>query len=493
MWIYPLPELYLPLSFTNNSTGSCLISGSIIPSRVDNLTNCAGTITYTWQTTDFCGRNIFYQQVLTVLPPPEAQFINAPPSMTVNCPDVPPPGVLPPLSYTNNSSGNCLIQGTVIPTRVDNLVTCAGTITYTWQITDYCNRILTHTQVLTVLPPLKHSITNPPASMTIDCPNIPQPGVLPQLTYTNGSTGTCLIQGTVTPTRVDNITNCAGTITYTWQKTDYCGRNIFHQQILTVLPPPAAQFTNPPASMNIDCPSVPGPGVLPTLSYTNGSTGACLIQGTLTPTRVDNIVNCAGTITYTWQTTDYCNRQIQHVQVLTVAPPPTAQFTNPPIPGPGVLPTLSYTNGSTGTCLIQGTLTPTRVDNIVNCAGTITYTWQTTDYCNRPIQHIQVLTVTPPPTAQFTNPPASMTIDCPDIPAPGALPTLSYTNGSTGACLIQGTLTPTRVDNIVNCAGTITYTWQTTDYCNRPIQHIQVLTVSPPPPAQFTNASYREH
>ncbi len=492
----PAPGVLPPLTYTNNSSGSCLISGTLIPTRVDNNTNCSGTITYTWSTTDICGRLIQHVQVLTVQPPNIAVFASLPASMTINCVDIPPVGTLPPLTYTNGSSGACLISGSAIPTRVDAITNCVGTITYTWSVTDFCGRNINHTQVLTVQAPPVATIAAAPGNMTINCVDIPPVGTLPPLNYTNGSSGTCLISGTLIPTRVDNIVNCTGTITYTWQTTDYCNRTISHTQVLTVLAPPIATIASPPASMTINCVDIPPTGTLPPLTYTNGSSGSCLISGTLIPTRVDNIVNCAGTITYTWQTTDYCNRTISHTQVLTVLPPPVATIASPPasmtincvdIPPTGTLPPLTYTNGSSGTCLISGTLTPTRVDNIVNCAGTITFTWQTTDYCNRTISHTQVLTVLPPPVATITGAPSNMTINCPDVPPAGTLPPLNYTNGSSGACLIEGTLTPTRVDNIVNCAGTITFTWQTTDYCNRQISHTQVLTVLPPPEADFVN------
>ena len=497
----PAAGVLPPLNYTNSSTGSCLISGTIIPTRVDNNTNCSGTITYTWSATDICGRLIQHIQVLTITPPNAPVFASLPASMTINCVDIPPAGTLPPLSYTNGSSGACLISGVAIPTRVDAITNCAGTITYTWMFTDFCNRVLTHTQVLTVLPPAEATFAAAPASMTINCIDIPPAGTLPPLTYTNGSSGACLISGSLIPTRVDAITNCAGTITYTWQTTDYCNRQIIHTQILTVLPPPIATITAAPGNMTINCIDIPPAGTLPPLAYTNGSSGSCLISGALIPTRVDNIVNCAGTITYTWQTTDYCNRQIIHTQVLTVMPPPVATITAAPgnmtincvdIPPAGTLPPLNYTNGSSGSCLISGILTPTRVENIVNCAGTITFTWQATDYCNRQIMHTQVLTVLPPPVADFVNPPASVTIDC-SAAIPTVLTPLAYTNNSMGSCLVSGNAIPTRVENITNCMGTVTYTWSFMDQCNRQKQHVQVITITPPaeafpvnPPASAT-------
>jgi hypothetical protein len=486
-----------PLNFTNNDIAPCLISGTVIPTRVDNFgADCSGTVTYTWTYTDMCNRILTHQQIITVVPPFEADFISPPADMTIECPQIPAPGVLPPLNYTNGSSGACLIQGTIIPTRVDNIVNCQGTITYTWTYEDMCDRLLNHQQVLTVNPPPLAVLSEMPANMTIPCVDIPAPGVRPPINFTNNSTGNCLIQGTIIPTRVDNIVNCEGTITYTWTYTDYCNRLLQHIQVLTVLPPPIPVLSSLPANATIPCTEIPAPGVRPPLTFTNNSSGNCLIQGTIIPTRVDNIVNCEGTITYTWTYTDYCNRLLQHIQVLTVLPPPLAVLSDMPasatipcteIPAPGIRPPLTYTNNSSGNCLIQGTLIPTRVDNITNCEGTITYTWMFTDYCNRVLQHIQVLTVTPPPVAVLNNPPQSATINCTQVPPPGFLPPLTYTNSSSGNCLIQGTLTPTRTDGIANCQGTITFTWMTTDYCNRPIQHVQVLTLLPPAQAQFVD------
>ncbi|MBK9257768.1 MAG: gliding motility-associated C-terminal domain-containing protein [Saprospiraceae bacterium] len=492
----PAAGVLPPLDYTNGLTGSCLISGTLIPTRNDAIVNCAGTITYTWQTTDICNRSIFHQQVLTVQPPPAATITNPPVNATINCPDIPPVGTLPPLSYTNGLTGSCGVNGTLIPTRTDAIVNCAGTITYVWSTVDQCNRPITHTQILTVLPPPVATFTNPPASATINCPDIPPAGALPQLSYSNGQTGNCEIAGDLIPTRTDNIVDCAGTITYVWTTIDQCNRTLTHTQVLTVLPPPVATFTNPPASATINCPDIPPAGTLPPLSYTNGQTGSCEISGSLTPTRTDNIVDCAGTITFLWETIDQCNRTLSHTQVLTVLPPPVAVLSAMPpsgnincdqIPPAGELPPLTYTNGQSGSCEISGTLIPTRTDNVVNCQGTITFLWQTTDQCNRPIEHTQVLTVIPPPVATYVNPPASATITCTNLPPDGVLPPLNYTNGQTGVCEISGTVIPTRTDNITNCQGTITFTWQTTDQCNRSISHTQTLTVQPPPDANYVN------
>ncbi len=485
-----------PLSYSNNEVGFCSISGSVIPTRVDNVMGCSGTVTFNWQFTDECGRSISHQQVITLSPPDPAAFINPPANITVDCPNAPDPNVLPTLNYTNGSSGACDISGTVTAVRTGSLVNCQGVYTYTWQTTDYCGRQITHVQTVTIQAPTPASFINPPANITVDCPNAPDPNVLPTLNYANGMTGACGINGSVQATRTGALVNCQGVYTYTWQITDQCNRTLTHVQTVTIQAPTPATFINPPANITVDCPNAPDPNVLPTLNYANGMTGACGINGSVQATRTGTLVNCQGVYTYTWQITDQCNRTLTHVQTVTIQAPTPATFINPPAnttvdcpnaPDPNVLPTLSYTNGLTGACGINGSVQATRTGSLVNCQGVYTYTWQITDQCNRTLTHVQTITIQAPTPAAFINPPANITVDCPNAPDPNALPTLNYANGMTGACGINGMVQATKTGSLVNCQGVYTYTWEITDQCNRTLTHVQTVTIQAPPPATFIN------
>jgi len=498
---YPCGQLvpddyYPPLYYSNGLTGFCEISGSVIPTRVNNVMGCTGTVTLNWNYTDPCGRSISHQQIITLSPPDLPAFINPPANITVSCPNAPDPNNLPTLDFSNGSSGACLLAGTVTSTRTGNLVNCQGVYTYTWQYTDYCGRTITHIQNVTIQQPTPAAFINPPANITVDCPNAPDPNVLPTLDYANGMTGSCGINGSVQATRTGNLVNCAGVYTYTWQITDQCNRVLTHTQTVTILAPPQAAFINPPANITVDCPNAPDPNVLPTLDYANGMTGSCGINGSIQATRTGSLVNCAGVYTYTWQITDQCNRVLTHTQTITIQAPPPAAFINPPAnitvdcpnaPDPNVLPTLDYANGMTGSCGINGSIQATRTGSLVNCAGVYTYTWQITDQCNRVLTHTQTVTIQAPPPAAFINPPANITVDCPNAPDPNVLPTLNYANGMTGSCGINGSVQATFSGNLVNCAGVYTYTWQITDQCNRVLTHTQTVTIQAPPPAAFIN------
>ncbi|MBK9582508.1 MAG: hypothetical protein IPO48_11565 [Saprospiraceae bacterium] len=305
------------------------------------------------------------------------------------------------MNYTNgvtDPTGVCQIMGNDIPTRTGDLVNCAGVYTYTWEVTDQCNRTITHTQNITILPPPAATFINPPADVTVSCLNAPDPNALPPLDYTNGvtdPTGACQIMGSDVPTRTGDLVNCEGVYTYTWEVTDQCNRTITHTQNITILPPPAATFINPPADVTVSCLNAPDPNALPPLDYTNGVTdpvSVCQIMGNDIPTRTGDLVNCAGVYTYTWEVTDQCNRTITHTQNITILPPAPATFINPPAditvlctdaPDLSVPPTLSYENGETGSCIISGNLAAVINGGINGCQGVYNLVWEYTDYCKQ--------------------------------------------------------------------------------------------------------------
>ena len=484
-----IPTSGVDLTYTNGGSGACLISGTVSPTESGSGDICGGTITYTWDFTDVCGRTISHTQNITITPAAAPAFINPPSDMTVDCDNI-PTGPGPNLDYTNNENGVCLISGTVTPTESGSADICGGAITYTWQFTDICGNSISHSQNITVTPAPPSAFINPPANMTVDCDNIPTSA--PNLDYTNNGPGACLNQGTITPTQSGNADMCnGGQIRYTWEYTDPCGNTITHNQDITVTPAPPTAFVNPPGDMTFDCNNIPTSGV--DLDYTNNGVGACLFNGTVSPTESGSADICGGTITYTWQYTDPCNNPITHSQNITITPAAVPAFINPPgdinvscdnIPtGPG--PNLDYTNNDIGACLISGTVTPTESGSADICGGTITYTWDFTDQCGNNISHTQNIVVDPAPLASFINPPGDMTVSCDNIPT--SAPELDYTNNALGACLVSGSVTPTMSGSADICGGTIRFTWDFTDQCGNNISHEQNITVTPAAPPTFIN------
>ncbi|MCZ2338141.1 MAG: hypothetical protein LC127_08055, partial [Chitinophagales bacterium] len=459
-----------------------------------------GTVTYTWSVTDVCMRTTTQTQVYTVEPPAEIAFVDLPPDqLTVVCSDIPAASVLPPLQYTNSSSGRCLIQGTVIPDRTDNYDICGGTIVYLWEKTDSCGRSISYQQTLNIEPAPEATWINPPADVTVPCGQTVDPAFMPDLAYSNGATAGsfCEIAGIVTPTRTDNITGCEGTVTFYWEFTDACSRTISHTQVYTLSPPDEPTWINPPVDITVQSCDGFDYDDLPPLNYDNGGTGAdCQITGNVTPVRTGSIDDCQGAYTYTWEFTDKCGRTITHTRTVTVLPPDEAAWVNPPAdmtvecvnePDASAV-DLNYTNGSSGMCLMSGTVSavPTVQENS-DCSKVYTYEWMVTDLCGRTITHTQTINVNPPPEAVFINPPADITVQSCDGFDVDELAPLNYDNGIMGDCGIAGSEVPVRTGSVTDCQGVYTYTWTFSDNCGRTIQHVRTVTIVPPAEAQFIN------
>ncbi|MEL6635514.1 MAG: gliding motility-associated C-terminal domain-containing protein [Bacteroidota bacterium] len=477
------------LLYSNNETGICLIGGFVSPTTSGSADVCGGTITYTWDFTDACGRAIQHVQNVTVNPAPEPVFLNPPADLLVACENIPTGA--PDLVYSNSETGICLIEGTVAAVPSGSADICGGTITYTWTFTDPCGRTITHVQNITVDPAPEPIFLNPPADLLVDCQNIP--GSAPDLTYTNNGVGLCLIQGSVSPIESNNADVCGGTITYTWQFTDPCGRTIQHVQTITVNPASLPSFTNPPADYTTTCDQVPS--APPAQNYTNSESGLCRIEGSVPGVQSGSFNECGGLITFTWEYVSPCGFSITDVQNITVEPAPPAAFDGPLPTDVTVdcnsypaIPSLTYSNGQPGNCSISGTVAPAGSRTLSACGGVDTYTWQFTDACGRTIQHQQTVTVLPASPPAFTNLPGPITLDCSAVPVDP--PFLDYNNGENGICSIQGSVRAVQSGFFDACGGTIIYDWEIPSPvgCNfPPITHQQVVTVLPASDPIFVN------
>ena len=484
---------YESLTYTNSGpAGGCLITGTVPPTVTGTATICGSTITKMWTFTDVCNRTINHTQTITINPSAAPQFVNPPPAaITLAC-DAFPTFTPQPLSYTNNDTGGCLIAGSVPPTVTGMAGQCGGSLTLFWTFTDACNRTITHTQVVTVTsstPPV--FINPPPAAVTLTCDQFTN-WVAPTLSYTNNDNGVCLHQGTVSPTISGNGNMCGGTKTLVWTYTDVCARTITHTQIITITPPAIPTYASPPASLTMTCDQFSSFVPLP-LTYTNNEPGACLYQGTVNPSISGNATLCGGTQTILWQVIDPCGRILSHTQTVTVTPMILPVYQNPPANAvtvdcnniPTSAPNLTLTNGVTGPCGINVSVVPIQIGMANTCGGSFQYKWTYTDACGRLTDFIQTVTITPPPQAQFVNPPANEIVQCVDIPT--SAPVLQVTNNATGNCLIEANIPPVMSGSASACGGTITYTWTYTDQCNRITSYVKTVTVVPAPQGSFIN------
>jgi hypothetical protein len=100
------------LSYSNNESGACEISGSVPGTLSGTIDECGGTQTITWEFTDDCGRTITHTQNIIIEPTPQAQFVNPPSDITFTCAET-QNFTVDSLSYSNKESGSCEISGSV--------------------------------------------------------------------------------------------------------------------------------------------------------------------------------------------------------------------------------------------------------------------------------------------------------------------------------------------------------------------------------------------
>ena len=326
----------------------CHISGTVAPEVTTSFGPCGGNIVKVWRFEDPCSyedsgtREMKHVQVITVNPSDEGEWVNPPEDEEKSCVAGYQYYQSGPrqLSYENYAEGEhdgCRVNGTVTGYICANINYCEGTITQTWTADDTCRRILDHTQIITTGQADAADWVNPPNDQQINCSAarqlIAQSPESVKLTYSNQLNGPCKIEGEIIPSIDIDFDACGGTIKRKWEFEDQCGRQITHEQTLTVDPAPPAQWLYTPPSQNMLCAfahlTLRQPIALFRLYYWNSVTEtdecgkpACRIAGFVEPIIDVNInwVTCVGTITRTWLFVDACGRQLSHVQVLFITP-----------------------------------------------------------------------------------------------------------------------------------------------------------------------------
>lgn len=221
------------LSYFNNQEGACEISGSVAPTLTGNNDSCGGLITYSWEFTDVCGRFISHIQEVTIEPSMIAAFVDPPSDVIINCDEA---ETFSPntLTYTNESNGACLIEGTVEAIADGTFDICGNSVTYIWEFVDECGQIINHNQTVSLSPIPEASFINPPPSITITCEEW-STFTPPTLSYSNNQNGMCEISGSVSTIFTEPQEPCGTDISYNWEFTDVCGRFISHTQVVTVM------------------------------------------------------------------------------------------------------------------------------------------------------------------------------------------------------------------------------------------------------------------
>jgi len=159
--------------------------------------------------------------------PPAPEFADFPADTSLPCDMI--PDSMPGVEVQYVAANGLTTTDTVEPYILGSADDCGGTLYFVYSFTDVCGKVFSNVVEVTITPAPEAVFIDPPADITVDFANIPDP--MP-LVATNAAT--CPIDTSVMPTVLDNSSLCGGSITYTWSFTDECGRIIAHSQTITV-------------------------------------------------------------------------------------------------------------------------------------------------------------------------------------------------------------------------------------------------------------------
>ena len=456
------------LTYSNSEAGSCLVDGTISPTIVNNFDACGGTIDITWPAPSLaCGSLSDYTASIPVDPAPTPSWGTPTLPPSVACIDV-ATFTAPDLTYSNSEAGTCLIDGTVSATITTTYDACGGTIDITWPApTLACGTISDYTVSIPVDPAPTPTWGTPTLPASLSCANAGS-FTAPDLSYSNSETGGCLIDGLVAATITLNYDACGGTVDITWPApTLACGTIADYTASIPVDPAPLPTWGTPTLPANLACADVAS-FIAPDLTYSNSEGGSCLVDGTVTPTIVNNFDACGGTIDITWTAPSLaCGSIADYTASIPVDPAPVPTWGTPALPAnlacgdvsTFTAPDLTYSNSEAGSCLIDGIVTPTIVNNFDACGGTIDITWSAPSLaCGSIADYTASIPVDPAPVPVWVAPTLPANLACGDV-ATFTAPDLTYSNSEAGSCLIDGTISPTVVNNFDACGGTIDITW----------------------------------
>jgi len=289
----PLPDIMSVV--VSNNCGTYVVTHE----GTTNLTNfeCGGDVVRTYLVTDECNNTASCAQIISILPSSQAQFVNPPSNAVLACSDA---AIFQAtdLEYTNQSSGDCLIEGTVTGIVTGSVAACGGSLVQTWTFTDDCGRVISHTQTLTIEPTIEPQWISAPQDITITCDQATS--FLPlTLQYSNGLSGICGIEGSVVGVVTGSYNECGGSLTQTWTFTDVCNRIITHTQNIAVEAAPKPDWINTPPDITISCDEARS-FTFSTLTYSNSGTSGCLLEGTADGQVVGEFDECGGVLNQIW-------------------------------------------------------------------------------------------------------------------------------------------------------------------------------------------------
>ncbi len=497
--------------FNNGGTDACLIiyTAEATELSVDNVAcGGAGSVEVTFTVSNNCDATTFTQTCdIPVSGAPTVNDFDCPVFAEITCAEALALTVndFDDIVFNNGGSGSCLINYSAVVTGVDlTSVSCdgSGDVIVTYTVSNDCD--VSSFQKTCAVP-----VSSAPVLTSFPCPDYETLSCgqalnltlddIDDIIFNNGGTEACLIIYTAEATdlSVDNVAcGGAGSVEVTFTVSNDCDATTFTQICdIPVSGAPTVNDFDCPVFAEITCAEALALTVndFDDINFDNGGSGSCLINYSAMVTGIDaSGVTCSGSgqvfITYT-VTNDCDGTSFTKECVIPVSGAPgVSSFPCPDFDEiscsaalaltAGDLAVIQFTNNENATCLINYVATVTSVDkSAVSCDGTgaVLVTYSVTNDCDLS-SFLQVCQI---PVAPAATPvilcPVLPDLTCDDIP--NYVPPLAeYSNGLSGACLVEGSIAGVvTANNTGECGGTLTITYGGTDVCGNTLESITCI------------------
>lgn len=381
--------------------------------------------------------------------------------MTVESDDVP---AIPDVRAKDQCDSNVVV--TPLETAVgDN--PASRLLIRTWSATDICHNNRIHVQTITVQDSTPPELRGVEEDVTAECDAVPPPCEVEAYDYND-------VTVTMSEARYDDsLHNCDHyyTLVRTWTATDAAGLTAVESQTITVQDNRTPVISGAPDHETVECDNVPAAPDLVAMDSCGSNT--LTFQSV---TREGASVNDYEIIR-TWTATDLCDNVVFHAQTITV------QDTHEPL--------LSGVDAD-ATVLCYEIPEPCVVTVVDNCDELVEVeygqekipmtcedqfdlqrTWTATDVSGQVASETQILRIRDVVPPKFTGlPPATLTVECSDIP--------QFVVTATDKCDPSVTVgvTESQSTTITNENEYNLYrSWVTYDRCGNQAQHTQMLIV----------------
>ncbi len=278
-------------------------------------------ITRTWTASDDCDNVAVGTQTITVQDNEDPYFLSGPADITVDC--------VAPVPVDPIPEDNCTADVLVTMNEAVTNQQCANgfIMIRTWTAFDACGNSGATSQLITVIDTNDPVLSGVPASVTVECSNVP---LAPPVTATDGCDNDVDIQFIENSSQSNDPNSCgyySYTRTRTWIATDNCGNEDLQTQLVTVQDTQAPAFAIP-FDVTIQCDQV---NDITVTGNVFGIFDNCDIDPDVNFNDVITNSGCANNflIARTWSVTDACGNANFQTQLITVEDDSGPSLTTP--------------------------------------------------------------------------------------------------------------------------------------------------------------------